>query len=186
MHRSNKIHMCYGIIEFQMKRLVKSFKLLPENYTIIISTWHQKNNFTENVQLEGTDTVESDFKAKDYTYVIGDHNKQTLASEAESEAAAMLLKKDSNTKVTIHFDTTSRSNIDGEWPSIILQFSNNVNIEYRLQPIFFAYEDRSQITKFFCETFERLAAAVSIREDVTIQPATLWEKIYALMLLPIN
>ena len=115
--------------------------------------------YGERTELEETATVESDFKTKDYTYVIasagtiGDH-KQMLASEAESEAAAMLLKKDSNTKVTIHFDTTSHSNIDREWPSIILRFSNNVNIEYRLRPIFFAYEDCDQITKFFCETFE--------------------------------
>lgn len=55
-----------------------------------------------------------------------------------------------------------------------------MNEEYRLRPIFFAYEDRDQITKLFCETFERLAAAISMR-GVTIEPATLWERVDALM-----
>ena len=96
-----------------------------------------------------------------------DH-KQVLASEMETIAATMLLEKDGDTKSTIHFDTTSRSNIDGEWPSLILRFSNNV--EYRLRPIFFAYEDREQITRLFHETFQRLASAVSIRKGVTIEP----------------
>ena len=68
------------------------------------------------------------FKPKERTYVIPskrtivDH-KQVMASEHESEAALMLLKKESDTKATVHFDTTSRSNIDGEWPSIITRFT---------------------------------------------------------------
>ena len=143
--------------------------------------------FGEHAELEDPVTSDnSDFKPKDYTYVIpsartiSDH-KQMLASESETEAALILIKKDSKTKATVHFDTTSRNNIDGDWPTIILRFSNDKNMEYRLRPLFFAYEDREQITNLFCETFERLAIAVSIREVDTITPAMLWEKIDALM-----
>ena len=35
-------------------------------------------------------------------------------------AARSLIEKASTTKVTLHCDTTSRSRIDGEWPSLIL------------------------------------------------------------------
>ena len=99
----------------------------------------------EQLNSDAVAMEESGKEHKDYTYVvcsartISDH-KQVLASEMETLAAAVLLEKDDATKSTIHFDTTSRSNIDGEWPSLILRFSNN--IEYRLRPIFFAYEDR--------------------------------------------
>ena len=55
-----------------------------------------------------------------------------------------------DTKVTLHFDTTSRSRIDGEWPSLILNFKSDVeedNQMIMLRALFFAFEDREQITK---------------------------------------
>ena len=42
----------------------------------------------------------------------------------EREAAIHLLNKESNAKATVHFDSTSRSSIDGEWPSLIIIFSS--------------------------------------------------------------
>ena len=65
----------------------------------------------------------------------------------------------------------------------ILRFSsgNSSDKEFRLRPIFFAYEDREQITELFCETFRRLAAAVSVLKNVVIVASELWEKIDALM-----
>ena len=102
-----------------------------------------------------------------------------LASEMEIIAAKTLYEKDPSVKATLHFDTTSRSSIDGEWPSIILRFSSGE--EFRLRPIFFAYEDRVQITKLFSETFQRLPAAISIVKNTEILPSVLWEKIDALM-----
>ena len=131
--------------------------------------------------------ADENFKPKDMSFVlpskrtIADH-KQVMASEIESEAALMLLRKECDTKVTIHFDTTSRSNIDGEWPTIITRFTKNgESTEYRLRPIFFAYEDRDQITRLFVETFERLALSVSVREEKEISAATLWSNVDALM-----
>ena len=67
--------------------------------------------------------------------------KQLQASEMEQEATFILFNKSTLVKSIVHFDTTGRSSIDGEWPSLILKFSGR--IEYRLWLIFFAFEDRA-------------------------------------------
>ena len=76
--------------------------------------------------------------------------KHMQASEAERNAAIALYQKPDNIKRIMHYDSTSRSSIDGEWPSIILKLSSGQ--EYRLRPLFFAYEGREQITNLFIET----------------------------------
>ena len=65
--------------------------------------------------------------------------KQCQASQMERETAIHLLNKESSVKVTVHFDSTSRSSINGEWSSLIIIFSNGQ--EFKLRPLFFAYED---------------------------------------------
>ena len=102
--------------------------------------------------------------------------KQLQASEMEREATFALFNKSTLVKSNVHFDTTGRSSMDGEWPSLILKFSDE--IEYRLQPIFFAFEDREQITNL---TFGRLIATLQVSHDQTLQPKTLWEKVDAIM-----
>ena len=82
-------------------------------------------------------------------------------------------------KATLHYDTTSRNSIDGEWPSIIIRFSDGR--EFVLRPMFFAYEDCEQIIELSAETFERLAAAASIHEGRDNNTVTLWECIDAIM-----
>ena len=72
--------------------------------------------------------------------------KQCQVSQMERKAAVHLLNKESNVKATVHFDSTSHSSIDGE-----IIFSNGQ--EFRLRPLFFAYEDQDQITELFLETF---------------------------------
>ena len=42
--------------------------------------------------------------------------KQCQAKQMEREAAIHLLNKKSNFKLTVHFDSTSCSSVDGEWP----------------------------------------------------------------------
>ena len=64
-----------------------------------------------------------------------------LAIANEMEAAVTRLFKDPNTKAIDHSNTTIRSNIDDDWSTIILLFTNNINIEFRLRPLFFTYED---------------------------------------------
>ena len=83
------------------------------------------------------------------------------------------------TKAIIHFDTTGRSSIDGEWPSTILSFTDG--LEYRLRPLFFAYKDRQQITDLFVETFSHLSMALNVSAGENIEPVRLWEKVDAIM-----
>jgi len=90
----------------------------------------------------------------------------------------LLLEKDESTKSTLHFDSTRRSRIDGEWPSLVLNFKNDKPADchmIRLRPLFFAYEDRDQITKLIVETFFRLA----VTQKTTAK--ALWEKVNAFM-----
>ena len=105
--------------------------------------------------------------------------KQCQASKMEREAAIHLLNKESNVKATVHFDSTSHSSIDGEWPSLIIIFSNGQ--EFRLRPLFFAYEDWDQITGLFMETFKRLSISANISENQNKTPATVWEKVDSLV-----
>jgi len=54
--------------------------------------------------------------------------------------------------------------------------------EYRLWPLFFAYEDREQIADLFIETYTRLAAAAAdIALDSSVTALSLWENTNALM-----
>ena len=97
----------------------------------------------------------------------------------ERDASTALLNKRTEVKSTLHYDTTSRNAIDGEWPSIITNFYDGD--EYVLRPIFFAYGDREQITELLVETYNRLAVAASVVASIVISPAALWEKTDAIM-----
>ena len=63
-------------------------------------------------------------------------------------AAKALHSKKGTTKVKLHFDTTKRSRVDGDWPSLIFNFKDDNPLESRmisLRPLQFAYENREQI-----------------------------------------
>ena len=81
--------------------------------------------------------------------------KLTLAIQTEKEAATALYNMPDDVKSTLHFDSTQRSKIDGDWPCLILIFTNN--LRFSLRPLFFAYEDRENIVKLIVETNIRLA-----------------------------
>ena len=98
----------------------------------------------------------------------------------EIQAAQALGNKKEGTRVTLHYDTTSRSRIDGEWPSLILNFLSDDKQDckmYRLRVVFFAFEDRNQIVKLILGIFERLGAATGGNKS----SKELWENIYAYM-----
>ena len=46
--------------------------------------------------------------------------KHLQATQEETDAGVALFNNTKPSKVTLHYDTTSRSNSDGEWPSLIL------------------------------------------------------------------
>ena len=75
---------------------------------------------------------------------------------------------------TLHYDTTQRNKIDGEWVSVILRLSNGV--QFDLRPLTMAFEDRENIIRFVVETYKRIASAVSIILKNTVVPTIIWEK----------
>ena len=88
--------------------------------------------------------------------------KHLKAMQQEIEAGEALMKKDNQTKATLHYDTTSRSRIPGEWPCLILNFLNKdpkVCKMFTLRALTFAFEDRNQIMKLILEALSRLSIA---------------------------
>ena len=67
---------------------------------------------------------------------------------AQKIAAKALFSKKETIKMALHYDATSRSFIDGDWPSLIFNFKGKDPLKCRmtsLRPLFFGYEDREQI-----------------------------------------
>ena len=60
--------------------------------------------------------------------------KLTLAIQTEKEAATALYNMPDDAKSTLYFDSTQRSKIDSDWPSLILISTNN--LRFSLRPLF--------------------------------------------------
>ena len=103
--------------------------------------------------------------------------KQTLALQNERNTAVALRDVQPRVKVTLHYDSTTRSKIDGDWPALILIFSNSCR--FPLQPMFFAYEDRKQIAHLIIETYHQLSSALTLH-DIPATAKEMWEKSIAL------
>ena len=103
--------------------------------------------------------------------------KQGKAIQQEREAAMALYLKPDGVKSTLHYDTTSRSQIDGDWPALILIFSDKRR--FSLRPLFFAYEDRENIIRLFVETYRRIASATPVAD--VISATCLWQKTDSIM-----
>lgn len=123
---------------------------------------------------------------KQVQFVLPDRKTVSLykfdkALQQEISAVESIIAKKPATKITWHFDSTSRSRVQGDWPSLILNFINDddpkENKMHRLRAIFFAYEDREQIVKLFVETLKRL----SVASDGQLSPVDIWESIDAIM-----
>ena len=55
--------------------------------------------------------------------------KHKKALTQEIIAAKALFSKKETTKMTLHYDTTSRSRIEGDWPSLIFNFKDKDPLE---------------------------------------------------------
>ena len=108
---------------------------------------------------------------------INEH-KQILALQHEKDTATALRDIAPGVKVTLHYDTTTRSKIDGDWPSLILIFSDNRR--FSLRPIYFAYEDRDQIVRLILETYHQLSSTL-IMDERPVTAKELWENTTAFM-----
>ena len=105
--------------------------------------------------------------------------KLSLATQWEIDAATALLDIQSGLKSTLHYDTTSRCGIDGEWVSLIIYFSDGRR--YRLRPIYLAYEDRENIIRYIVESYQRLAVVATNAQGHNVTAADLWQNTTALM-----
>ena len=120
-----------------------------------------------------------------YKYVVpsakvANEHKHNKALHQEIKAANALGNRDDETKVTLHYDTTTRSQIDGEWPSLILNFLNDDPTKCDMIPLralFFAFENREQIIKLIVETLKRL----SVASGEKFSAKDLWENITCIM-----
>ena len=135
----------------------------------------------KRARLSNTPRSKEDYER--YRYVLPSPRvirqyKHVQATQEEMEAG-MKLYNSLDVCVTFHYDTTSRCNIDGEWPARILNFADGPR--FNLRPLFFAYEDRENISELIFETYSRLAAATSIALKQDINAKSLWEKTNNLM-----
>ena len=132
---------------------------------------HSKRPMTKK-DYEGYEFVLSSAKTiSDYKYL--------QASQAESDVLLTMLSKVDDVEITLHHDTTSENSKDGEWPSIMINFSGKQH--FRLWPLFCAYEDRAQIARLIVELFEPLACAAWISMEREITSLQLWEQVDAFM-----
>ena len=112
-----------------------------------------------------------------YTYIllsaraISDYNYMQ-SSQVELNAVKAVYCKESCRKCTLHYDSTQQNSIAGDWPTLILVFSDGS--EYRLCSPFFAYKDYQQIPNLIVETYKRLAAG-SMTCDSDVTTALLWK-----------
>ena len=89
-------------------------------------------------------------------------NNHNQALERECDVAEALMNKKLNEKVIVHFDSTNRSRVNGDWSSLILNICSppNDSNKFTLGPLFFAFEDRQNISKLIIETLYRLLVTV--------------------------
>ena len=122
--------------------------------------------------------VRSKIQYRDYCEVIPSTKtimkmKHLLAIQQERNTALALLDTVPSDPVTLHYDTTKRKHLNGEWPSIVLQTSSGK--KYRLRSLNMANEDRRNIVNLLVASLSRLSIASSSKKK------HLWEKITALM-----
>lgn len=130
-----------------------------------------------------TPKTKEDFKK--YRYVLPSRESSTRYKHSKSISqeviiANALANKSPETRVTLHFDTTKRSRVPGDWPSLILNFLSDTAEDCKLYPlraILLTYETREQIADIIVESLNRLSVAGG--DEKTARE--LWENIYAYM-----
>ena len=94
-------------------------------------------------------------KAEDYAFysdVFPDKKsivnyKHSQSLQCEVDAANALINKNKYSKAILHFDTTKRSRVEGEWASLILDIRSppNCSQPFILRPLYFALETKENI-----------------------------------------
>ena len=103
-----------------------------------------------------------------------------ITNQCEVDLAIALVKCiQRGLKSCIHYDTTQRSGIPGDFVSLVMSFSNLES--FRFMPLYFAYEDRENIIRYFVESYQRLSICSTEVQGHPVSAASLWEKTDAIM-----
>ena len=118
--------------------------------------------------------------SQDFEYVLPSarviaREKHMQAIQQERKAALAILDASPDDKVTIHYDTTTRRRIAGEWTSIIIRLASGKM--FRMRPLSLALETRENITHLMVEIIKRLSLATS----GSASKKELWSKVFAFM-----
>ena len=141
------------------------------NIHAVIGTSSNNNTLQPELKRSRQPLTKNDCKG--YTYVllsvrtVSDY-KHLQACQAEYDSAVALANKTNNLKVTSDYDTTLHDSIDG---GQVLFWT----FRMAKRPLFFAYEDRSQITNLTVETYELTPAAATEFLKKQIDASDLWE-----------
>ena len=77
--------------------------------------------------------------------VIANTKHLLLIQQEQNAALALIETSEEESMTTLHYDTTTRKRINGEWPSLILRMESGK--KFHLRPLSLAVEDRQNITK---------------------------------------
>ena len=97
------------------------------------------------------------------------------AIQQERNAALAILDASPEDRITIHYDTTTRRRIAGEWTSVIVRLASGKM--FRMRQLTLALENRENITRLMVEILKRLSLATSKRAS----QRDLWRKVFAFM-----
>ena len=93
-------------------------------------------------------------KTQQYSDVFPDaktirNYKHDQALEREADAAIALLNNAHTSKAILHFDTTKRNIVEGDWPSLIIDIRSQPKSSrpFTLRSLFSAFEDRTNIAR---------------------------------------
>ena len=97
--------------------------------------------------------------------------KHLMAIKQESNIALALLDTMPSDVVTVHYNTTTRERLNGEWPSVIIKMSNGK--KFKFHSINMAIEYRKKTVNLFLASLSGLALTANCNKE------ELWKKIRA-------
>ena len=97
----------------------------------------------------------------------------------ENQAAMALYLKPDNIKSTLHFDATSRSQIDGDWPALILVFSDHQR--YSLRPLILPLRTAKILSGLLLKHIRGWRQLLVFPPKELVEPVQLWKNTNSIM-----
>ena len=147
-----KVKNCTDSIKSALASMTVAAEISPEKARVaaqVFSKLFYKHTYFLSIEEKFPDHIRKKPRtASDYDlYVDVLPDKKTIAAYKhgqsllrEQSASFALVNKSDTSKAILHFDTTRRSRIEGDWPSLIINICSKLKSEeYTLRPLFFAY-----------------------------------------------